>query len=106
MSAWKISISNEEMCLEKFGFIACDLLPIMKTGEGDHQTFTYACTTLLPRVKRENLLLIGRTWKKCIFDSFSQLVATELTSQKFHSFGQIAKLFFVDFWAFIDMYHA
>ena len=75
-SAWKTSISNEEMGLEKFGFIASGFLAIMKIGEEDHQTFTYACITLLPKVKRE------------------------------HSIINHAMFSFVDFWALIDMYHA
>ena len=64
------------MGLEKFGFIASGFLPIMKIGEEDHQTFTYACITLLPKVKRE------------------------------HSIINHAMFSFVDFWAVIDIYHA
>ena len=35
-------------------FIACDFMSIMKIDEEGHNTFTYACITLLPRVMREN----------------------------------------------------
>ena len=67
VSAWKIPISNEELCLEKLVFIACDFMSIMKIGEEGHKTFTYACITLLPRVKRENSYINQPNLRKSVF---------------------------------------
>ena len=40
--------------MQSLVFIAREFLSIMKIGEEGHKTFTYACITLLPRVKRES----------------------------------------------------
>ena len=46
--------SQMKRCIQKvLVFIACDFLSIMKIGEEGRKTFTYACITLLPRIKRE-----------------------------------------------------
>ena len=93
VSAWKTPISNEETYIfRKFWlFIACDFMSIMKIDEEGHNTFTYACITLLPRVMRENSYINHANIIKVHFRWFSQLVTTKLTSQNKFPLNAFAK---------------
>ena len=54
VSAWKNNVLMKRWFTQKLSFITCDYLSIMKIGEEGHETFTIACITLLPIVKRDS----------------------------------------------------
>ena len=70
VSAWKKQSLNVEMHLQKFIFIACDYLSIVKIGVVCHKTFTNAFIILLPWVKREHSYTYLAKVKKVHFWGF------------------------------------
>ena len=56
-------------------FIACDYLLNIKINEESQKTFTRACITLLPRIKRDYSYIYLAKAKKVHFEGFSPLAS-------------------------------